>query len=312
VPERHDPSSRSHVGDAPIGVIAGGGELPVIIARGIRATGREVAGIGLRGHFDPVLPDLCDRFAVAGTIKLGQWCRLARRMGVREAIMVGRVSKLRMHDPIAILRELPDFRAIRFWYRRMRGPDRRSSVLLAAVADELLDGGVRLIDSTTYIPDQMATEGSMGRIAPTARQLDDVDMGWPILRQVAQMDVGQTIAVRAGDVVAVEAAEGTDRVIERAGSLSRLGGWCLLKTARDGHDNRSDVPTVGVATIENLAKAGGGCLALGVGRVILVDKPAVLAAADRAKIAVVGVPAEGVSRERLAELCVGGGRGGRF
>lgn len=302
----HDASISPPAERRPIGLIAGGGELPVVIARGIRAAGLEIAGIGLRGHFDPALPSLCDRFEVAGTIKLGQWIRLARRMGACEAIMVGRVSKLRMHDPIAILRELPDFRAIRFWYRRMRGPDRRSSVLLAAVADELLDGGVRLIDSTTYIPDQLASEGTMGRVAPSARQLDDIAMGWPILRQVAQMDVGQTIAVRAGDVVAVEAAEGTDRVVERAGSLSRLGGWCLLKTARDEHDNRSDVPTVGIATIENLAKAGGGCLALGVGRVILVDKPAVLAAADRARIAVVGVPAEGASRERLAELC---GRG---
>jgi DUF1009 family protein len=311
VPELPESSNRNPAADAPIGLIAGGGELPVIIARGIRAAGRQVAGIGLRGHFDPTLPDLCDRFAEAGTIKLGQWCRLARRMGAREAIMVGRVSKLRMHDPIAILRELPDLRAIRFWYRRMRGPDRRSSVLLAAVADELLDGGVRLIDSTRYIPDQLAGEGVMGRVAPTPRQLDDVAMGWPILRQVAQMDVGQTIAMRAGDVVAVEAAEGTDRVIERAGSLSRLRGWTLLKTARDEHDTRSDVPTVGVATIENLAKAGGGCLALGVGRVILVDKPVVLAAADRAKIAVVGIPAEGVSRERLAEVCGRGGHGGR-
>ncbi len=287
----------------PIGVIAGGGVLPMLVAQGIRAAGRSVAGIGLRGNYEPEFPSLCDRFGIAGVVRLGHWVRLARRFGVEEAIMVGRVSKLRLHNPVGVLLELPDVRTCRFWYRRMRGPDRRSSVLLAAVADELLDGGVRLIDSTRFIPDHLAHAGRMGRVVPTAKQLADIAMGWPILRQVAQMDVGQSIAMRAGDVVAVEAAEGTDRLIERAGSLCRKGGWTLLKTARDAHDMRSDVPSVGVATIENLARHGGACLALGAERAILLDKPAVIAAADRLGIAVIGVPSEGASAEELAALC---------
>ena len=265
----------------PIGVIAGGGTLPGLVAQGIRAAGRSVAGIGLRGNVEPEFAALCDRFATVGVVRLGQWVRVARRFGVREAIMVGRVSKLRLHNPVGVLLELPDVRTCRFWYRRMRGPDRRSSVLLAAVADELLEGGVRLIDSTRFIPDHLATAGPLGRTLPTAKQLADIAMGWPILRQVAQMDVGQSIAVRAGDVVAVEAAEGTDLLIERAGSLCRKGGWTLLKTARDAHDMRSDVPTVGVATIENLARNRAACLAVGAWRTILLDKPAVIEAADR-------------------------------
>jgi DUF1009 family protein len=287
----------------PIGVIAGGGTLPSLVAEGIRAAGRSVVGIGLRGNFEPEFPALCDRFATVGVVRLGQWVRTARRFGVEEAIMVGRVSKLRLHNPVGVLLELPDVRTCRFWYRRMRGPDRRSSVLLAAVADELLEGGVRLIDSTRFIPDHLATEGLLGRVQPSAKQLADIAMGWPILRQVAQMDVGQSIAVRAGDVVAVEAAEGTDRLIERAGELCRKGGWTLLKTARDAHDMRSDVPTIGVATIENLARTGAACLAVGAGRTILLDKPAVIAAADRLGIALLGVPSEGGSAESLATLC---------
>ncbi|MFZ9690668.1 MAG: LpxI family protein [Phycisphaerales bacterium] len=287
----------------PIGVIAGGGTLPSLVAEGIRAAGRSVVGIGLRGNFEADFPGRCDHFGTAGTVRLGHWIRLARRFGVEEAIMVGRVSKLRLHNPVGVLLELPDVRTCRFWYRRMRGPDRRSSVLLAAVADELLEGGVRLIDSTRFIPDHLATEGLLGRVQPSAKQFADVAMGWPILRQVAQMDVGQSIAVRAGDVVAVEAAEGTDQLIERAGSLCRKGGWTLLKTARDAHDMRSDVPTIGVATIENLARSRAACLAVGAGRTILLDKPAVIAAADRLGIALLGVPSEGASVESLTALC---------
>jgi DUF1009 family protein len=286
----------------PIAVIAGGGILPIITARGIRAAGRRVCGIGLRGNYEPEFPSLCDEFAVAGVVRLGHWIRAARRFGAREAIMVGRVSKLRLHNPLGVLLELPDLRTLRFWYRRMRGPDRRSSVLLAAVADELLDGGVQLIDSTRFIPDHLATPGPIGRAIPTAKQFADIAMGWPILQQVAEMDVGQSIAVRAGDVVAVEAAEGTDALIDRAGSLCRKGGWTLLKTARDHHDRRSDVPSVGVATIENLARNRAACLAIGAGRTILLDRPAVIAAADRLGIALFGVPEEVVSAESLAAI----------
>jgi F-type H+-transporting ATPase subunit b len=99
----------------------------------------------------------------------------------------------------------------------------------------------------------------------------------------------ESIAVREKDVIAVEAVEGTDRMIERAGELCRRKGWTLLKTARPGHDMRADVPTIGVSTVEKMHAAGGGCIAVGVGRVILVDKPAVLAAADRLGVAIVGV-----------------------
>ena len=146
-----------------------------------------------------------------------------------------------------------------------------------------------MIDSTTFIPDHMASEGVMTRRAPTAEQESDIAFGWPLLKQVGSLDIGQSIAVREKDVIAVEAVEGTDRMIERAGELCRRKGWTLLKTARPGHDMRADVPTIGVSTIEKMHAAGGGCIAIGVGRVILVDRPAVLAAADRLGIAVVGV-----------------------
>jgi len=278
----------SNAAPRPIGLIAGQGQLPVIVAQGMRAAGRRVSCIGLRDQFVPELPGLCDDFAEAGVVQLGRWLRLARRFGVTEAVMVGRVAKARMHDPFRMLRQLPDWRAINLWYRKLRH-DRRSATLLTVLADDLAKEGLVLIDSTTYIPDHMAAEGAMTRRAPTDEQRTDIAFGWPLLRQVGSLDIGQAIAVREKDVIAVEAVEGTDRMIERAGELCRRKGWTLLKTARPGHDMRADVPTIGVSTIEKMHAAGGGCIAVGVGRVILVDKPAVLAAADRLGVAVVGV-----------------------
>ncbi len=277
------PPDRQH-----LGLIAGQGMLPLIVARGMKAAGHRVCCVGLRDQFDRTLPAACDDFREAGIAQIGRWIRTLRRAGVTEAVMVGRVAKIRMHDPLRLLRQIPDWRALNIWYRRLRH-DRRNAAVLAAVADELEANGIRLIDSTAYIPDHLATTGVMGGVAPTAEQRRDVEFGWPILTQVARLDVGQSIAVRDRDVIAVEAVEGTDGMIARAATLCRAKGWTLLKTAKPDHDLRADVPTVGVDTIDRLAAAGGGCIALGAGRVILLDRPRVLAAADRAGIAVVGV-----------------------
>ncbi|MSR34482.1 MAG: LpxI family protein [Phycisphaerales bacterium] len=272
----------------PLGLIAGNGQLPLLVARGAKAAGRRVVAVGLRDQFDLALPALCDEFSQAGWLRIGKWIRLLRRAGVHDAVMVGGVSKQRMHDPFKLIRQLPDLRALRLWYRRLRH-DRRNAAVLAAVADELASSGVTLMDSTTYIQEHLATLGVMGSITPSSAQQADIAFGWPIISQVCELDVGQAIAVRDRDTIAVEAVEGTDAMIDRASTLCRSRGWTLLKTSSGNHDRRADVPTVGVATIERLAKAGGTCLALGVGRVILIEKPAVIAAANRLGVAVVGV-----------------------
>ena len=271
-----------------IGLIAGQGELPLIVARGMHAAGRRVCCVGLRDQFDPALPELCDGFRTANIVQLGRWMRLLRGWDVHEAVMVGGVKKTRMHDPLRFFRQIPDWRAAVIWYRRLRH-DRRTPALLAAVADELRHNGITLIDSTTYIPDHMAGAGVLGSTQPTEQQRADIDFGWPLLREVVELHVGQSMAVRDRDVLAVEAVEGTDAMLERAGALCRAKGWTLLKTASTDHDMRADVPTIGVGTIERMASLGGGCIAVGAGRVILVNRPKVLEAADRAGIAIVGV-----------------------
>lgn len=271
-----------------LGLIAGSGRLPILIAEGMKRSGARVSCVGLSGLYDDSLRGVCDDLRPAGLVQIGRWIRLLRKWGVSEAVMVGGVHKERMHARLRVFRQIPDFRAAMIWYRHLRH-DRRTASVLRAVAEELRRSGITLIDSTTYIPDHMANAGVLTRTQPTEQQRADIEFGWPLLEQMVEVGVGQAMAVRDRDVIAVEAIEGTDRMIERAGQFCRAKGWTLLKTSSAGHDMRADVPTIGVQTIENLQHAGGGCIAVGAGRVILVDKPAVLAAADKAGIAVVGV-----------------------
>jgi len=275
----------------PIGLIAGGGRLPVIIAQALRNLGHPVHGLGLVDQFDPILPSLCASFQTVGILRIGSWGRALRHLGIHHAIMVGRVDKAKLlYDPWKVIRYLPDIRTMKAWYKHLRH-DRRSSVLLNAVAEELGRDGVQLLDSTAPIPEQMATAGVMGQVHPTPEQRADVAFAWPLLTEILRLDIDQAIAVRSRDTLAVEAIEGTDRMIERAGALCKNPGWTLCKGARAGHDRRSDVPTVGLKTIENLHAHGARCLALAASDVIIIDKVAVLEAADRLGIAILGVPA---------------------
>ena len=273
----------------PIGLIAGGGRLPLLIAEGIAARGHAVHAMGLRGHYDPELPGLCAQFREGAVLRVGTWGPKLRRMGVRHAIMVGRVDKAAMaHRPLQRLRNRPDFKTAWVWYRHLRH-DRRSSGVLLAVAHELSTHGVHLIDSTAPIPEHLATSGVMTSRRPNAVERADIDFGWPLLVEMLRLDVGQSMVVRQRDVMAVEAVEGTDRMIERAGQICRGKPWVLLKGARTGHDRRADVPTIGETTIQRVAESGGTCIALAAGDVIMVDKPQTIALAEKLGVAIVGV-----------------------
>ncbi len=273
--------------DPIVGLVAGGGRLPILAAAGMRAAGVRVCAVGLRDHFEPELPAMCDVFEVAGVYRLGRWIRVLRKHGASRVVIVGRVSKARMHDPLRVLRQLPDWRAAQVWYRRL-GDDRRSSAVLDAVAGVLADAGITVIDSTTYIGAHLADAGLMTTAPPGPHQAD-IAAGWPVLQRTVELDIGQSIAVSRGRVIAIESLEGTDRMIDRAGRLDGTGSWTLLKAHRRQHDLRFDVPTVGLVTVERLKRAGGGCMALLAGGVIMVDKPQVIEAAERDGLCIIGL-----------------------
>ncbi|MEM9346384.1 MAG: UDP-2,3-diacylglucosamine diphosphatase LpxI [Planctomycetota bacterium] len=275
-----------------MGLIAGGGRLPFLQAKGMRDAGHAVACVGLKDQYDPGLPELCDTFVEVGVLHLGRWCRQLRKRGATQAVMVGKVQKSQFqYHPTRWLSQMPDWRAARVWLWRSRH-DRRSQTLMTSLADELKEGGLELIDTTKFIPEHMAGEGVLTSLKPTSQQQHDIDFVWPVLMRMNDLDIGQAVAVKKGDVIAVEAMEGTDAMIQRAGELCRKPGWLLAKGAPANKDPRFDVPTVGVQTIENLAKAGGTGLLVTAGRVILLDKPEVIAAADRLGITIAGRAAE--------------------
>jgi hypothetical protein len=280
---------------APLGLIAGQGELPKLVARNARREGRRVVVIGLRGNADPALRELADRFAWRGIARLGSWIRTLRRAGCREVVMVGRVTKAQMFAVprwLQWLQYVPDLTSIRLWYFQSR--DKRNDTLLRAVADEMGRNGLLMIDSTRYIPEAMAEEGLLttGGVRPVTdaprRALDDAEFAWPLLKQIAGLDIGQSIAVKEREVIAVEAIEGTDKLIQRAGELCPQGGWTLVKVAKPEQDMRFDVPTIGPRTIENLHAAKAAGLVVEAGKTIILERERTLELAAKHRIAVIG------------------------
>lgn len=272
---------------APLGLIAGEGIFPLLVARGARAAGRKVVCTAFSGHAWAELQGECDEFHWVGILRLNQWIKHLKRAGCTEAIMVGRVEKTGIYDRWRYFRYIPDLRTLWLMLRVIRR-DKRANTILNSLVEEIESAGIKLMDSTQYTLDQLAAPGVMGRREPTPGQWQDIRYGYEICRSISRLDIGQSIAVVDRDVIAVEAVEGTNAMIERAGRLCRTGGWTLIKVANTHQDMRVDVPTVGTVTIEKLAAARAGCLVLEPGKTILLEKQKVIELADRYKIAVVG------------------------
>lgn len=275
----------------PLGLIAGEGIFPLLVARGARAAGRSVICCALGGFASDELRGEVDVCASVGLMRLGQWSRVLRKHGVRETIMVGRVPKQAMYAGGAIgrwLQFVPDVRTLRLYVSKIRR-DKRDHAVLHAVADALAEDGLMLIDSTRFVKEHMASAGVMTKQSPTERQWSDARYGYHLCRLLSNEDVGQALTLVDRDVIAVEAMEGTDAMIERAGALCRTRGWTFVKVGNAKNDPRFDVPVIGAQTVEKLAKAGCGSIALEAGRVLILDRPSVIGLAERLGISVVGI-----------------------
>lgn len=271
-----------------IGLIAGQGRLPFLVADGARRAGFKVVCVGLTGSVDAELKDHVDVFFYGAVARPGGWMRRLGRHGVSDTVMVGRVAKKKMYMPWRIARLVPDWRAVRIWYWRLRGKDKRNDTVLQAIADELATGNIILEDSTMYCKEQMAEAGVMTKVAPGGSVEGDIEFGWELVKKIGELDIGQAIAVREKEVIAVEAIEGTAKMIKRAGELCRKGGWTLIKTAKPDQDMRFDVPCVGPDTIESLAKNNGKCLVVEKDKTIIIDKDKTIELANKLGIAIVG------------------------
>ncbi len=275
-----------------IGLLAGSGRFPVVFAEAARAQGHSVHCVGIRYEAPEELRSLCDSFEVAGVTKLGRMIRLFQRERVEQVVMAGKVTKAVMYTPFRLFRLWPDTRMMRFWYTRLR--DRKDDAILLGVIAEFARDGMTFASALDYCPELLVKRGTLTRRRPTAAELKDVQFGWELAKEMGRLDIGQSVAVKEQATIAVEAIEGTDRCIERAGQLCRSGGWTLVKVAKPQQDMRFDVPTIGITTIENLHKAGARVLGIEAGKTIVIDQGDVVALADRYGLAIVALDAEEV------------------
>lgn len=278
--------------DAPVGLLAAAGRFPIAFAEKARALQIPVACVGVKHLASPELPSLVDRFTWTGLGRMNRVIRWFRQAGVREIVMAGKIHKAALMKPWRWVKHWPDWRTLRFWYSRRRRDNRDDSLLLALI-DEFERDGLRFGSALTYCPEILVRRGVHTRRRPTAAEELDIAFGWDLAKEMGRLDVGQSVAVRERAVLTVEAIEGTDQMIQRAGKLCRRGGFTVVKVAKPQQDMRFDVPTIGAATIESLKQAGGRVLAVEAGKTIILDERETIALADRYGLTIVALaPAE--------------------
>ena len=293
-----------------LGLIAGNGRFPFLLLDAARAQGFAVTVAAIREETDPEINHrgAVDEKISVHWLSLGELSRLIdifHKEGVSMAVMAGQVKHKQIFSSIR-----PDWRLAKLLLNlRTRNTD----MLLGAVAKVLGDEGIELISSTTFLEPLLAQEGVLTKRAPDEEERKNIEYGLSVARSVAGFDIGQTVVVAAQACVAVEAMEGTDAAIERAGALMRsleaddatlqpgdeglsLGTTTLerrltvVKVAKPKQDMRFDVPVIGIRTIETMIAAGASCLSVEAGRTLLFDRETLLAQADRAGIAIVAAP----------------------
>jgi hypothetical protein len=266
------------------GLIAGNGQFPFAVLQSAREQALDVVVAAIKEETLPEIESCGYPVHWLGLGELGTLIRLFRKEGVRKAIMAGQVKHVQIFGS-----SFPDLTMIRM----LAGLKRRNTdSLIGGVARVLEESGISLVDSTMLLKPHLAPEGALTRRGLDASEQADVDFGRPIARRIAAMDIGQTIVVRDRAVVAVEAMEGTDAVIRRAGELAHRENLTVIKVSKPKQDMRFDIPVIGQTTVQNMIDSGATALVIDAGRTIVFDREKLVEEADRHNIAVVGLPPE--------------------
>lgn len=277
----------------PIGLLAGSGRFPLVFAEKARSLGIPVVCVGIRHEAPPELAGLVHRFYWSGIARMNRMIRCFRREGVERVVMAGKIHKARfLYAPWRTLHLLPDLRTAWFWLKRiLRRTDNKDDSLLLALIDEFRKDGMDFDSALTICPELLVQPGVLTRRRPTRGEEADIAFGWQLAKEMGRLDVGQSVAVKERAVLAVEAIEGTDRAILRAGELCPSGGFTIVKVAKPQQDMRFDVPTIGTATVESLRQAGGRVLAIEAHKTIVIDQAETVALAERHGITIVAISA---------------------
>ncbi len=272
-----------------VGLIAGWGRYPIVVARALREQGYEVYCLGVIDEADPALAEVCHEFKWSGPAKFGGAIRYFQRRGVARATMAGKFHKVRLFRRGRWLQLLPDLRTVRMFIPHFltRRKDCRDDTLLRAIADEFASEGIQFAPATDYAPELLVGEGQLTRRGPSSWQWKDIEFGWQIAKELGRLDIGQSVAVKDQAVLALEAVEGTDACIRRAGELCTAGGFTVVKVAKPQQDMRFDVPTIGRGTLETIVAAGGRVLAVEAERTIVLDQRELIDFANQNKLVIV-------------------------
>jgi DUF1009 family protein len=272
-----------------LGLLAGSGRFPILIAEEAKRAGVEVVALGMQGMTDPALEPVVGKITY---FKLGQISKAIdafKSAGVTKAVMAGKVQHVSVFGGI-----LPDLRAAKILARL---PDKRTDTILKAVADEFAKDGIELLSSVGYLGHMLVGEGPQTARKPDPAETADIRLGWKAAKALAGFDVGQTVVCANGAVIALEGMEGTDACIRRARDLAASQGkkvaLTVVKVAKPKQDLRFDTPVLGMDSLKTFAECGVTALALEAGTTLIFDKPEFLKAADAQKLAVVGFKAEG-------------------
>ncbi len=271
-----------------IGLVAGWGHFPVCIARKLIAQGYEVHCTGIKDHADPALKEICTSYRVFGMARMGAQCRFLRNAGVEHATMAGKIFKtLLFQKKINLLTHFPDLVFWRHFYPflLLKSNDRRDDTLLNTVVELYKSEGITFAPATDFAPELLVKAGPLTKNQPNKSQLKDIRFGWQMAKAMGGLDIGQTVVVKNQAVLAVEAIEGTDQCIARAGQLC-AGGFTVVKVSKPNQDMRFDVPTIGVGTIETIAREGGRVLAIEADRTIILEESETIRIAEKLGVAV--------------------------
>jgi len=274
------------------GLIAGNGRFPFLVIEGAKRAGASLAVAAIHEETAPEIEHLADTLSWVGIGQLGKMIRFFKDEGVERAIMAGQVKHVQIFS-----RAVPDARMLKLLIKL---PRRNTDSLISAIADELATEGIELIDSTYFLKDSVPEPGILTRRGPDSRERQDIEYGLEIAREMGRLNLGQTIVVRARACVAIEAMEGTDATIRRAGELARgrvgatllgkranlTGGHLtVVKLARPNQDMRFDVPVIGIPTVEVMKEAGATCLCVSAGKTLIFDRDEMIDLAQKNRIA---------------------------
>jgi DUF1009 family protein len=263
-----------------IGIIAGGGQFPLLFIDAARKAGRKVMVIAHKGETDERVAEAADEVCWVKLGQLGKVISWYHKHGVGETVFLGSITKTQIFRDI-----MPDLKALSLWNKI---DSKQDDAILRAIAGALEKDGIAVRESTLYLQHLLFPQGVLSKKKPSKKQRRDIEFGWHHARAIGQLDIGQCVIVRDCTVVAVEAIEGTDEAIKRGGVLARENA-VVVKVKKPGQDFRFDLPATGVTTIHSLQSVNGAVLAVEAGQALLFDPEEMIQAANAAGIVVVGV-----------------------